>query len=206
MSQIDDVLGLVPVDQIAQQVGADPAEVEQAARAALPALFGGLQANAQDPAGRDSILGALDQHSSSVVEGGATLDQIDPADGQAITGHIFGANQEAVVNKLGGSVGGGSGLVQKLLPILAPIVLSYLTKQLSTRAGGGQGSGGQGGGVLGGLGGGASQSGAGAGGSDPLNDLLGSILGGAQGGSGQSGAAGSILTDLLGGLLGGGRR
>lgn len=51
MSAVDEILSSVDVNQLAQQVGSDPGEVEQAARAALPALLGGLQANAADPAG-----------------------------------------------------------------------------------------------------------------------------------------------------------
>jgi len=46
MSAVDDILGAMPADQISQQVGASPDEVRTAAAAVLPALLGGLQANA----------------------------------------------------------------------------------------------------------------------------------------------------------------
>ena len=59
MAAIDDILQSLPIDQLAQQVGADPQEVQQAAQAALPALLGGLHANAQDPGGASSIVEAL---------------------------------------------------------------------------------------------------------------------------------------------------
>ena len=49
MSEIDQLLQQLPTDAIAARLGEDPASVESAARAALPALFGGLQANAADP-------------------------------------------------------------------------------------------------------------------------------------------------------------
>ena len=52
MTALDEILRSLPIDQLAQQMGASPQEVEQAATAALPALLGGLHANASDPAGR----------------------------------------------------------------------------------------------------------------------------------------------------------
>jgi hypothetical protein len=223
MSEIDQLLQQLPTDAIAARLGEDPAAVQSAARAALPALFGGLQANAADPAGESSLLEALQQHDPSLVQGGVDLDAVDTQDGAAITHHIFGSNEDEVVNRLGAAGGGaGSGLVKKLLPILAPIVLSYLMGKLQQGGGagfpgGGGAAGGQGareGGVLpgtnppadtGGLGGGGAAGGG-------LGDILGSILGGAAGGGaptqqqGGMPSTGSIVTDILGGLLGGGRR
>lgn len=180
MSAIDDIIAQLPVDQLAGQLGATPQEVEQAAATALPALLGGLQANAADPAGAASIEAALDQHSPDLVEGGVDLSQVDTADGAKIAAHIFGSNEDQVVQQLGG-LGGNSGLVKKLIPILAPIVLSYLAKRM------GSGSGQGGGGIV--------------------SAVLEEILKGASQGSGTRGtSAGSIIGDLLGGLLGGGRR
>jgi len=48
MSAIDDILGQLPIDQLADQLGADPQQVQAASAAVLPALLGGLQANAGD--------------------------------------------------------------------------------------------------------------------------------------------------------------
>ncbi len=179
MSAYDDIFSQIPMDQLAARLGVDPSTAEQATRQALPALLGGLEANAQDPQGAASLASAAEQHDPSLIEGGVDVTQVDPADGEKIVGHVFGAQQDQVMQQLGGlGGGGGSGLVQKLLPMLAPIVMSYLAKQLGGRA---------------------SASGAAAGGgSDPLGSVLGGILGGAGGSGG--------LGDLLGGLLGGGRR
>jgi hypothetical protein len=198
MSAVDEILSSVDLGQLAQQVGSDPAQVEQAARAALPALLGGLQANAADPAGAASLQEALGQHDGSLVDGGVDLSQVDTADGAQITQHIFGPNQDQVVNKLGGLGGGVSrGLVSKLLPILAPIVLSWLAKQVF--GGGAHAPGG-------------AQAPAGGAASGGLGGILGQVLGGATqgaqgGGAGGAGVnTGSIISDVLGGLLGGGRR
>ncbi|GAB2596591.1 DUF937 domain-containing protein [Microlunatus antarcticus] len=200
MSAIDDIVAQLPMSSLAGQVGSDPQTTEAAVRQVLPTLLGGLQANAQDPAGASSLAGALQSHSPDLVDGGVDLGQVDPADGSKIVSNIFGGQTDQVAQTLGGSLGGQTGLVEKLLPLLAPIVLSYLTKRL-----GGQAQAGQGGdladvlgGLLGGQGAGA---GAGAGG---LGGLLGGLLGGSQGGQGGSSSGG--LADVLGGLLGGGRR
>jgi hypothetical protein len=186
MSAVEEIAANLPIDQLASALGEDPAAVEQAVFSALPALLGGLHANAQDPAGEASLAEALSQHENDLASGLIDLKAINVADGEKITGHIFGDQQEAVINQLGG-VGGSSTLIRKLLPILAPIVLSYLAKQLSSK-GGASAGGALGGGVLG--------------------SILSQVLSGAAQGTSSQGSAstGSILSDLLGGLLGGGRR
>jgi hypothetical protein len=221
MSAVDDILGAMPADQISQQVGASPDEVRTAAAAVLPALLGGLQANAGDPSGAGSILQALGQHDDDLLTGGADLSAIDEQDGTAIASHIFGDQEDEVVNRLGGlpAVGGsgaGGALVRKLLPILAPMVLSWLANRVLKGGGGGLGGGtaaaqpdtspslpgGGGGSAPGSL-------------DDMLRDVLGSATGGgsatpsgssAGGGSAGGFDPGSIIGDVLGGILGGGRR
>lgn len=183
MADINELLSTLPIDQIATQLGEKPEDVRRAAGVALPALLGGLEANAADPGGEASLTEALAQHDNDVASEPIDVNDVDVADGQKITAHIFGANQDQVVNQLG-STGADSGLVAKLLPLLAPIVLSYLAKQVGGK------SGALGGGVLG--------------------TILSSVLGGAASGAGTPSSAGtsagSIIGDLLGGLLGGGRK
>ena len=193
MSAVDEILTDIPMDQLASLLGVDEATAEQATRQAIPALLGGMQANAEDPAGAASLAGALGDHPSDLIDGGVDLDQVDADDGEKIVGNVFGTNQDQVAQTLGGNLGGqGSALIKQLLPILAPIVLAYLSKRLM-----GQGQGG---------GGGQNPYGGATGSNNPLSDMLNSMLGGgaASGAAGQSGA-GSIL-DMLSGMLGGGRR
>lgn len=209
MSSLDSLLAQLPMNDIAAKLGVDAATAQSAVQAALPALLGGLGANAQDPAGAASIEKALSRHDGSLVEGGVDLAAVDPVDGEKIVSHVFGSNEQQVVSALGQSTGGGAGLMSKLLPILAPIVMSFLAgKFLGGRSGAPEqntasapasNDGGIGdllGSVLGGggVGGGASSGGG-------LGDLLGGLLGG-----GKSSGGGGGLGDLLGGLLGGGRR
>jgi len=177
MSAIDDITASLPIDQLAAELGERPEDVRSAVAVALPALLQGLGANAQDPGGAASLTAAVQQHQDGLADGPVDLGQVNVADGERITRHVFGDNTDQVVSALGG-VGGSGGLIGKLLPILAPIVLSYLAKQMGSGGGGGV-----------------------------LESILGQILGGAaQGSGGGSAGMGSMLDDLLGGLLGGGTR
>jgi len=182
MSAVDDILSRIPLADLAARLGVDEPTAEQAARQAVPALLGGMQANAADPGGASSLASALQQHDGGLVDGRVDLGQVDEGAGDKIVGHVFGGQREQVVQQLGNAPGPASqDLMAKLLPILAPIVMSWLAKKLT---GGGQAGGGG------------------------LGDLLGSVLGGAAGGAGanQGGPLGGGLGDLLGGRLGGGRR
>jgi hypothetical protein len=176
MAAVDEILQNLPIDRLAQQVGAEPQEVQQAVQTALPALLGGLQANAQG-GGSSSIVEALGQHDDDLLAGGVDLDQVDRADGERIASHIFGPNREQVYSALGGTSGNG-GLIQKLIPILAPIVLSYLANKVL-----------RGGGLGGAMGGGGT---APQQGQAPTDQS-------AQGGPG---SLDSMLQDVLGGELG----
>ena len=184
MTDLDDLRSSLPIDQIATRLGEDPDDVRRAVDVALPALLGGLRANADDPGGEASLAEAVGQHDASVATPPVELADVDEKDGERITRHVFGAQQEQVVQQLGGT-GVSSGLVQKLLPILAPIVLSYLAKQMGAKGGAAAG-----GGVLGSI----------------LSQVLAGAAQGSDGSSRSSGGLGGGLGDLLGGLLGGGRK
>ena len=125
MDTADEILSQIPLDQLAQQLGVDEATAEQAVRQAVPALLGGMEANARDPGGAASLEKALGQHAGSPLEG-LDLGSIDTADGEAIVGNVFGDNSEQVINKLGEQGPAAPESWQKLLPILAPIVLNLL--------------------------------------------------------------------------------
>ena len=197
MSNIDDLVAQIPIGQLASQLGVSEAEAEQAVRAALPALVGGMQANAQDPAGAASLQRAIGQHDGTLLEGGVDLGQVDTDDGAKIVHNIFGGNEDAVVNQLGGLGGLGGGMISKLLPMLAPLLMSFLGKSF----GGGGSDAPASGGSTSGMGPGAApskpaeDSGDGGG----LGDLLGGLLGGGGGGLGD-------IIGGLGGLLGGGKK
>lgn len=178
MTDINDLLARIPMDQVASQLGVDEQTADHASRLALPALLDGMRANAQDPAGAASLGAALGEHDPSFLEGGIDVGKVDTTDGDKIVSNVFGRNRDDVITKLG-STGTDGSVIGRLLPMLAPLLMAFLAKQS-----------------------GASAAGAGAAsGSGGLGDLLGGMLGGS---GGQSGGGG--LGDLLGGLLGAGKR
>ena len=181
MGPYDEILDQVPVDELASRLGVGSDEVRQASEQALPALLGGLQANATDSAGADSLLAALSDHQGPVNG----LGDVDEQDGRAIVGNIFGGSTDQVVNQLGGLGGTSGGLVQKLLPLLAPIVMSWLANKM--------GQGGLGGMLGGGAGSGSSDA-AGAGAGPASTDGGALFPGGAGASSGPVQAPGSATS------------
>lgn len=199
MSDIQELLGQIPVQQIASLLGTDTASAQAAVEAAVPTLLAGMQNNVQAPDGAAALESELARHRNGLADGGVEPSQVDTRDGEKIVGHVFGGQQDQVANRLAGTAnlgGAGGDLVRKLLPILAPIVMSYLAKKV---LGGGQDSG-------------AQPAPAGGGGID-LGSILGGILGGGlgglgTGGQGSAGQGGGGLSsgglgDILGGILGG---
>lgn len=236
MSDIQQLLGQMPIQQIAQQAGVGEDEARQAIEAIVPALVGGMQANAHDPAGARSLAGALGAHAGHLDE--RLSGSIDPADGEKIVHNVFGDNTEQIARAAGGSALGG--IIQKVLPIVAPIVIAWIANRFLGQGGQAQGGQTQGGQTQGGAQqpSGDSPFGTGSPGAEQripapqgqpqgqpqaqapdqggfgLEDLLGGILGGGGGGQqggqqrGQQSGSGPLgpLGDILGGLLGGGRR
>ncbi len=188
MSAADEILADLPLDQLAAQLGTDPATAEQAVRTALPALFAGLQANvAGDAQGSVSLAQALTQHSDpQLLPGGVDLNDVDTNDGDAIVQHIFANSPDQAQALQASSSGAMSGVISKLLPILAPIVMAYIAKKLgmgNASQPGRQSSDDNG---LGGLGG-----------------VLGPILGGLLGDGGATSGSGGGFGDILGQILAG---
>ncbi|MDP9693652.1 UNVERIFIED_ORG: hypothetical protein J2X79_001200 [Arthrobacter globiformis] len=200
MNDMQELLGQIPVQQIASLLGTDTASAQAAVEAAVPTLLAGMQNNVQAPDGAAALESELARHRNGLADGGVDPSQVDTRDGEKIVSHVFGGQQDQAANQLAGTAnlsGVGGDLVRKLLPILAPIVMSYLAKKV---LGGRQSSG-------------AQSSPTGGGGID-LGSILGGILGGSlaglgsggqgAGGPGSGGLGSGGLGDILGGILGGG--
>jgi hypothetical protein len=167
------------VQQISQNVGAEPSAVSAAIQAALPSILGGLANNASTPQGAESLNNALEQDNHAGVldnlgglgslifgsGGGAAPPR--QADAGGILGHILGSNQGPVVQDVSQKSGLNAGQVAQILMFLAPIVMGYLGRQKQ-------------------------QQGVGA---DGLGGILGGLLGGAQPGYSTGAAAGGGLLD-----------
>ena len=204
-----------PLQQMADQLGADQAQTQSAVEMALPLLLGALGRNAQDEQGAQSLFGALQRdHMGAAPQqalglggldlggllgsvlggarsGGAMGGALGGDAGAAILGHIFGGGGTARVESGLGQASGLGANAGQLMQMLAPIVMSFLAQRVSS---GGMDAGGLGQ-LLGQDRANMQRQGA------PGGDLLGSLLD--QDGDGQLG-----LGDLLkiGGSLLGGRR
>ena len=211
MTNLNDLLNLLPLDQIAGKLGVDGDTARATVATALPSLVAGMQNNASSPEGAQALQSAIQQHDASLLDNGLDIEAVDVNDGQKIVNHVLGENQSALVSQLSNAAPAGldlGALVQKALPLLAPIVMSFLAK--NSASAGSEASSGGGldiGGMLGGLLGGGQQ---GAGGLD-LGGMLGSLLGGGGGQQAQQaqqaqGDGGLDLGGMLGGLLGGGQQ
>lgn len=183
MSDFEGLLEQIPVGDIAKQLGVPESVAEAAVKQAIPAIIGGMAANAKDTDGAKSLEKALAHHTSKSGKKVAVKD-IDTADGEKIVNNVFGAKKNDVVAAVASSGGGDATkeLIAKLLPIIAPIVIAFVAKQFlggkeeapaaSTKT--------------------ESSSGGG------IGDLLGGLLGSSQGQE--------IVGSVLGGLLGGGKK
>jgi hypothetical protein len=146
MFSLEDLLGQQQgnqaVEQISQQVGAQPSLVNSAIQMALPAILSGLANNAATPQGAQSLDNALQRdHDGSVLDNLGGLgslifgQQAQPEppprqmDAGGILGHILGGSQGQVAQQISNQSGLNIGQVAQILMFLAPIVMGYLGKQ-----------------------------------------------------------------------------
>ncbi len=188
MFSLQDLLGpqqgTQAVEQISQNVGAEPSAVNTAIQAALPMILGGLANNASSPQGAESlnqaleqdhagggILGNLGSLSDLVFGGGQAAPPPRQADAGGILGHIFGERQGQVAQEVSNQSGLGMGQVAQILMMLAPIVMGYLGQQKQQQQVGPDGLGGLLGGLLGG-----GQAAAAPSSGNPMMDMASSML------------------------------
>jgi hypothetical protein len=195
---LNDLLGMLPIKDLASKLGLDKGAAGTAAAHLVPALVGGMQANSKSAGGAAALLGALEGHSADLVKS-ADVNKINTAEGSKIAAHVFGSNEDAVVQQVAQQSGVPVETIMKMLPALAPLVLSYIKGQMS---------------------GGATQATpqattpaapAPSGGGIDIGSILGSMLG-SSGGATQvqapqqsSGGLGG-LGNILGGMFGGGSK
>ena len=191
MAGLDDLYAQIPTSEIANKLGADKGDVDNAIHTLVPVLLGGLQHNSQDPEHASTIESAANsQAARGLLDAGGGVEQVDESDGHQAVAALFGGNDtDQVAAALAKGGAGNSDLLKRLLPVVLPIVLAYIGKQLSSGAAPQQRE--------------ASPGGA-------LGEVLGSILGGGSADKSLGGILGSVLGgkggalgDILGGLLGG---
>jgi len=164
------------VGQLAQNFGVGQGDAQKGLEALLPGLARGIQRNARQPGGLESLIGAIQGggHQRYIDEPNALGQASTIQDGNGILGHILGSKD--VSRNMAGHAAQKSGLdaslLKKMLPVVAAMAMGAMSKQQS------------GGGPLSGL---APQS-AGAS-SSPGADLLTSFL--------DSDRDGSVMDDVL---------
>ncbi len=131
MTDLNEVLQQVPVDDIAKQLGIPDDVAEAAVKQVLPGLVGGLAANASTSAGSASLEKALSSHTTTPK----SLADVDTNDGEKIVKNVFGANTDKVAAKLADAEPKPNvtmDIIKQVLPIVAPIVLSFIATQFLT--------------------------------------------------------------------------
>ena len=164
-SLTDELMGQLqgaPMQGLAQQLGLDSVQTEQAVGVALPMLFGALGQNAAQPQGAADLFGALQRDHTSANGamdlggllggllggtgggagaagglGGLLGGLLGGAGGGAgaggsILGNIFGGQQQQAESQLGQATGLGGNSGQ-LLALLAPLVMSFLANRVQSQ-------------------------------------------------------------------------
>ena len=106
MAGLDDLFAQIPVQDIANKIGADEGEVNNAIRTLVPALVGGVAENVQadqiDSSDLESAV--VQQGASGLLDGGVSVDQVDANEGDQYVAKIFGGNDSnAVASALAGN-------------------------------------------------------------------------------------------------------
>lgn len=129
MSLIDLVqqeLGSGGIQNISQQIGADPAATERAISSALPMMLGGMASTAQQPGGETAIQSAM-----GALGGGGGLGGLL---GGGILGSILGQHHSTVQDGVQQASGLDAGKVGKLLMLLAPFIIRALARHQASPA------------------------------------------------------------------------
>lgn len=123
------------VNKLSNQFGLGEGQTVSALQALLPAIAGGMQRNAQQEGGLESLLGALmSGHHQRYVD---DPDAVDPGevreDGNGILGHLFGSKEVSrqVASHASAQTGIDSSILKQMLPVVAAMAMGALSKQAS---------------------------------------------------------------------------
>ena len=125
--------GGAAVQQVSQKTGLSQDQTSMAIKALLPAIAAGLQRNAGQPGGLQSLLGALENgNHDRYLDKPETLAQPEAImDGNAILGHLLGSKDtsRAVASQASQKTGIDSQLLKMILPMIATMAMGSLSKQ-----------------------------------------------------------------------------
>jgi hypothetical protein len=174
------------VENLAQQYGISPDQVQSAMQALIPALSTGLQNKAADPGALGPIISAVtdSSHHASFSNTDAAPDAAAVEKGQNILGDLFGSNN--ITNQIAQEASKVTGVqpdvIAQLFPAIASLAMGGMAQAFHNQGLGG---------MLGQLASAAQQG------------NLGSALG--QGTAPSSGGVIGVVTTILGGFFGGGQ-
>ena len=111
---------------LSNNTGVQKPELSKLLILALPLILKYMTSNSQSQSGLSSLFGALGAHQNrGTVE--SQIENADTEDGQKILGHIFGNDEDQVVNQLAKESGVDAGDVMNVLGTIAPYVMSGLS-------------------------------------------------------------------------------
>ncbi|MCC7236513.1 MAG: DUF937 domain-containing protein [Bryobacterales bacterium] len=123
------------VRQLSSQFGLGETDTVSALQSLLPAIAGGLQRNARQEGGMESLLGALlgGNHQRYMDEPGSVDAEETRLDGNGILGHLFGSKDVSrqVAGAASAQTGIGSDILKQMLPVVAAMAMGALSKQAS---------------------------------------------------------------------------
>ena len=114
------------VKAISQKAGISSAQTSQLVSSALPILLQQMTQNASSTEGAQSLLGALNQHTSTNSMA-AQIADADLDDGHKILGHSLGGNANSIYGALGNQMNMQPSQVSQILGCIAPALLSGLS-------------------------------------------------------------------------------
>ena len=136
MNMLETILGAqdgAAVRQIGSQLGLPEDRTTAALSALVPAIAAGLQRNATNAGGLESLLGALSSGKHALyLESLATLSQPDAiADGNGILGHVFGSKEVSreIASRAAAQTGIGVDVLKRMLPMVAALTMGTLARQ-----------------------------------------------------------------------------
>jgi len=128
-----DVLG-----NLAGALGASTEDTKKAVSASIPAMLGGIGSLASKPEGANKLWNSLKQVDENIgTDWGGMLtgekgNELAKS-GTSMLESVFGKGLlSALINGLGGFLGGKSALITKLLPMLAPMLMGTIARQVKS--------------------------------------------------------------------------
>jgi len=138
------------LQQVSQRFGLSQEQTGSALEQLVPALLAGLQRNASQEGGMESLLGALGSgnHGQYLDRPELLGQEAATQEGNSILGHILGSKDvsRAVATRASEQTGIGADVLKQMLPVVAALVMGGLSKR--NAAAPSQGQMGGGGGLL----------------------------------------------------------